>query len=731
MFTKILIANRGEIACRVAATARRLGVRTVAVYSDADAHAKHVMACDEAVHIGGSAPKDSYLQWQRIIDAAQATGAQAIHPGYGFLSENEAFAKACFDAGLVFIGPPASAILAMGLKAESKRLMAQAGVPLVPGYQGEDQDPALLQKEADRIGYPVLIKASAGGGGKGMRDVHKSADFAAALASCKREAANSFGNDAVLVEKLVQQPRHIEIQIFGDTQGNYVYLFERDCSVQRRHQKVLEEAPAPGMTPTLRQQMGEAAVAAARAVGYVGAGTVEFIVEQIGGYGLGGADEGFAAGPPQGETAPSGGSEARVAAQHGGRDFAAGPPQGETAPSGGSDPAQRRSVGARFYFMEMNTRLQVEHPVTEAISGQDLVEWQLCVAAGQPLPLKQDELRIHGHAIEARICAENPDKDFLPATGTLHVYRKPAHTAFAIGPTRVDDGVRQGDAISPFYDSMIAKLIVHGDTREQALGLLDAALAQTHIVGVQTNVQFLRRVLATTSFSQARLDTALILREKDRLFHQDPLGVQLAVAAAVAQAMLDERASQGCDPFSRRDGFRSHGVALRRIDYDYQGQPVVAKLRYLDDGLSLQVGDAPAAALDFQPVDAGRIDVRYQGRRQVLRVDRRGAVAHIFGSDGAAQITELDPLAAAGEGAGEGGRLTAPMPGKVVSIAVKAGDTVSKGQPLAVMEAMKMEHTIAAPQDGVVGEVLYAPGDQVAEGAELLRLAAAADGQSA
>ncbi len=668
MFTKILIANRGEIACRVAATARRLGVRTVAVYSDADAHAKHVMACDEAVHIGASAPKDSYLQWQRIIDAAQATGAQAIHPGYGFLSENEHFARACADAGLVFIGPPASAILAMGLKAESKRLMAKAGVPLVPGYQGEDQDPALLQKEADRIGYPVLIKASAGGGGKGMRDVYKSADFAAALASCKREAANSFGNDAVLVEKLVQQPRHIEIQIFGDTQGNYVYLFERDCSVQRRHQKVLEEAPAPGMTPALRQQMGEAAVAAARAVGYVGAGTVEFIVEQPGGY------------------------------EH---------------------PEQMK-----FFFMEMNTRLQVEHPVTEAISGQDLVEWQLRVAAGQPLPCQQAELRIHGHAIEARICAENPDKDFLPATGTLHVYRKPAHASFAIAPTRVDDGVREGDAISPFYDSMIAKLIVHGDTREQALGLLDAALAQTHIVGVQTNVQFLRRVLATPSFSQARLDTALILREKDRLFHQDPLGVELAVAAAVAQAMLNERASQGCDPFSRRDGFRSHGVALRRIDYDYQGQVVVAKLRYLDDGLSLQVGDAPAAALDFQPVDAGRIDVRYQGRRQVLRVDRRDAVAHIFGSDGAAQITELDPLAAAGEGAGEGGRLTAPMPGKVVSIAVKAGDKVSKGQSLAVMEAMKMEHTIAAPQDGVVGEVLYAPGDQVAEGAELLRLQA-------
>ena len=670
MFEKILIANRGEIACRVAATARRLGIKTVAVYSDADAHAKHVMACDEAVHIGASAPKDSYLQWQRIIDAAKATGAQAIHPGYGFLSENEAFAKACADAGVVFIGPPASAILAMGLKAESKRLMAKAGVPLVPGYQGEDQDPALLQREADRIGYPELIKASAGGGGKGMRDVHKSEDFAAALATCKREAINSFGNDAVLVEKLVQQPRHIEIQIFGDTQGNYVYLFERDCSVQRRHQKVLEEAPAPGMTPALRQQMGEAAVAAARAVGYVGAGTVEFIAEQPGGY---------------------------------------------------AHPEQ-----IKFYFMEMNTRLQVEHPVTEAISGQDLVEWQLRVAAGQPLPCKQGDLRIHGHAIEARICAENPDNNFLPATGQLAVYRKPQpHTAFQRSRVRIDDGVREGGEISPFYDSMIAKLIVHGDTREQALGLLDAALAQTHIVGVQTNVQFLRRVLATPSFSQARLDTALIEREQARLFNQDPLGVELAVAAAAAHAVLGERASEGSDPFSRRDGFRSHGVASRRIDYDYQGQGVVAKLRYLDDGPSLQVGDAPAAALDFTAQGEGAdapIDVRYNGRRQVLRVYRRGDVLHIFGDAGATQVAELDPLASAGEGTGEGGRLTAPMPGKVVSIAVKAGDKVSKGQPLAVMEAMKMEHTIAAPQDGVVGEVLYGPGDQVAEGAELLRL---------
>ena len=670
MFTKILIANRGEIACRVAATARRMGVKTVAVYSDADAHAKHVMACDEAVHIGASAPKESYLQWQRIIDAAQATGAQAVHPGYGFLSENEDFAQACHDAGLVFIGPPASAINAMGLKAESKRLMEAAQVPLVPGYHGADQDPALLQREADRIGYPVLIKASAGGGGKGLRAVERSEDFAAALASCQREAINSFGDDAVLVEKYVQRPRHIEIQVFGDTHGSCVYLFERDCSVQRRHQKVLEEAPAPGMTPALRQRMGEAAVAAARAVGYVGAGTVEFIVEQPGGY--------------------------------------------------------DKPEDMKFYFMEMNTRLQVEHPVTEAITGQDLVEWQLRVAAGQPLPLKQDELLIDGHAIEARICAENPDNHFLPATGTLHVYRKPPHAAFEFGAVRVDDGVREGDAISPFYDSMIAKLIVWGETRQEALARLDAALAATHIAGLQTNVQFLRHVLTTESFAQARLDTALIQREGAQLFQQDKVGRDMAVAAAVAHTVLVERAAETGDPFSRSDGFRSHGVATRRIDLEYQGQPLVAKLRYLDDGLQLQVGEGEARPLSLTAQPDGRIDLRYGGARDLVQVYALGEVEHVFGTRGAVQVTELDVLARAQEGAGEGGRLTAPMPGKVVSIAVKAGDKVSKGQPLAVMEAMKMEHTIAAPQDGVVGEVLYAPGDQVTEGAELLRLSAGA-----
>jgi 3-methylcrotonyl-CoA carboxylase alpha subunit len=680
MFHKILIANRGEIACRVAATARRLGVKTVAVYSDADAKAKHVAACDEAVYIGGSAPKDSYLQWQRILDAARATGAQAVHPGYGFLSENEDFAQACVAAGLVFIGPPASAIQAMGLKAESKQLMEKAGVPLVPGYHGADQDLGLLKREADRIGYPVLIKASAGGGGKGMRAVDKAEDFDAALASCKREATNSFGDDAVLIEKYVQRPRHIEIQVFGDSHGNYVYLFERDCSVQRRHQKVLEEAPAPGMTKELRAQMGEAAVAAARAVNYVGAGTVEFIVEQA------------------------------------------------------ADGAMR------FFFMEMNTRLQVEHPVTEAISGQDLVEWQLRVASGEPLPLAQDQLQITGHAIEARICAENPDNNFLPATGTLQVARWPAHVAFArnadaqpfhdAAPVRIDAGVREGDAISPFYDSMIAKLIVHGDTREQALARLDAALARTHIVGLATNVQFLRHVVHSKSFSQADLDTALIPREAAVLFKQEKLGLAFTVACAVAHTLAGEQqlerqaAQQGwTDPWSRRDSWRSHGDFRRRFDFEFHGEKLVAHLSYLHDGgLHLAVGDA-AGTLQFSSAGAG-LDVLFMGQRQQVSVYHSGEVNHVFGSAGATQITVVDALAHAGDTQAEGGRLTAPMPGKVVSFAVKAGDQVKRGQALAVMDAMKMEHTIAAPMDGTVTELLYAPGDQVVEGAELLKLTA-------
>ncbi|MFZ3139373.1 acetyl/propionyl/methylcrotonyl-CoA carboxylase subunit alpha [Polaromonas sp.] len=662
MFKKILIANRGEIACRVAATARRMAIQTVAVYSDADAEAKHVGFCDESVHIGGSAPKDSYLRWEKIIEAAKATGAEAIHPGYGFLSENEDFARACTEAGLVFIGPPASAIKAMGLKAESKRLMEKAGVPLVPGYHGADQDPVMLKHEADRIGYPVLIKASAGGGGKGMRAVEKSEDFALALASCKREAINSFGNDTVLVEKYAQRPRHIEIQVFGDMHGNYVYLFERDCSVQRRHQKVLEEAPAPGLSPEMRQQMGLAAVAAARAVNYVGAGTVEFIVEQ------------------------------------------------------------RADGSMNFFFMEMNTRLQVEHPVTEAITGLDLVEWQLRVASGQPLPLAQEQLKINGHAIEARICAENPDNNFLPTTGTLQVYDKPVCTAFERGMVRIDDGVRQGDTISPFYDSMVAKLIVHGQTREEALARLDEALAQTRIVGLATNVQFLRYVVRSPSFAQADLDTALIPREEAVLFKQEPVGLPMAAASAIAQTLLSEKAAEGRDPFSRRDGWQTHGVTQRPFEFEFRGEPAKAALTYGHDGaLQLTVGDV-SGLLVFARGAQG-IDIQFAGQRLTAAVYTQGEVDHVFTARGATQITAIDLLAHAGESHAEGGRLTAPMPGKILSFSVKAGDKVSKGQPLAVMEAMKMEHTIAAPADGVVEELMYAPGDQVTEGSELLKIA--------
>ncbi len=680
MFKKILIANRGEIACRVAATARRMAIKTVAVYSDADDSARHVRFCDEAVHIGGSAPKDSYLRWERIIAAAKATGAQAIHPGYGFLSENEEFAQACLDAGLVFIGPPASAIKAMGLKAESKQLMEKAGVPLVPGYHGSDQAPALLQREADRIGYPVLIKASAGGGGKGMRAVSRPEDFDAALASCKREAITSFGDDAVLVEKYAQRPRHIEIQVFGDSHGNYVYLFERDCSVQRRHQKVLEEAPAPGMTPAMREQMGQAAVAAARAVNYVGAGTVEFIVEQ------------------------------------------------------------RADGSMNFFFMEMNTRLQVEHPVTEAITGLDLVEWQLRVASGEPLPLRQEQLRINGHAIEARICAENPDNNFLPVTGTLQVLRLPPCVAFLPPlpqgedggrgqPIRVDSGIREGDAVSPFYDSMLAKLIVHGQTREEALARLDAALAQTRIVGLNTNVQFLRYVVRSSSFAQANLDTALIQREETVVFNQEPIGLAMTAATAVAQALLGEQASEGADPFSRRDGWQLHGVTQRRFEFEFHGEPARADLRYLHDGaLWLEVGEVSGPLVFSRVEDAqGNIDVHFAGQRLTAAVYRQSSqldeVDHVFSERGATQITTIDSLAHAGQSHAETGRLTAPMPGKVVSFAVSVGDKVGKGQTLAVMEAMKMEHTIAAPADGIVQELLYSPGDQVAEGAELLKMA--------
>jgi 3-methylcrotonyl-CoA carboxylase alpha subunit len=662
MFHKILIANRGEIACRVAATAARLGVRTVAVYSDADALAAHVQACDEAVHIGGAAVADSYLQWQRILDAAVQTGAQAVHPGYGFLSENADFANACAKAGLVFIGPGVAAIEAMGLKAASKQLMEKAGVPLVPGYHEADQSPALLASEARRIGFPVLIKASAGGGGKGMRIVHQAADFDEALASCQREAKNSFGDDAVLIEKYVQRPRHIEIQVFGDTHGNVIHLHERDCSVQRRHQKVLEESPAPGLTQDMRERMGAAAVAAAKAVNYVGAGTVEFIVEQ-------------------------------------------------------SD------RGMDFFFMEMNTRLQVEHPVTEAVTGLDLVEWQLRIASGERLPLTQAQVKVHGHAIEARICAETPDNDFLPAIGLLHVLQTPPASRFLVSDVRWDSGVRQGDSISPYYDSMIAKLIVHGETREQALAQLDMALAQLHIVGVQNNVAFVRRVIRTDSFAQAHLDTALIEREKAVLFHQQTVSTQQCIAAVVAALLRDEQhGSDGwIDPWSVRQSWLMQGRSVRNFQFDSQSVTHAAALTSLvRGGMRLQIA-GHEAVFNWRDV-AGQLQVTWGEQHLRCHVYADASHWHVFTDAGEASLHLSDLLAYETQDAAIGGNLAAPMPGKLLSFAVKTGDKVVAGQAVAVMEAMKMEHTVAAPGNGTVAELLYAPGDQVAEGAPLLRL---------
>lgn len=688
MFTKILIANRGEIACRVAATAKRLGIRTVAVYSDADREAKHVAVCDEAIYLGGSAPKDSYLKGDAIIAIARKTGAQAIHPGYGFLSENADFAQACQDAGLVFIGPSAEAIRAMGGKSESKRLMETAGVPLIPGYHGDNQDVTFLQQQADSIGYPVLIKASAGGGGKGMRIVEQSQDFADLLDSCRREAITSFGNDQVLVEKYALKPRHIEIQVFGDTHGNYVHLFERDCSVQRRHQKVLEEAPAPGVDTAMREAMGTAAIEAARAVNYVGAGTVEFIVEQ-------------------------------------------------------------REGSMNFYFMEMNTRLQVEHPVSEAITGVDLVEWQLLVAAGQPLPKTQDELAINGHAIEARICAENPDNNFLPATGTLFTYQKPEHSTFEIDDVRIDDGVREGDVISPFYDSMIAKLIVHAPTREQALARLDQALAQTRIVGLPNNVAFLRYILNTDSFSNANLDTALIEREREVLFNQHPLNLSTLAVTAIVQQLASEAAAQSTDldPFSQATGFRAYSDYTRSFHLVYDEQSYHARISDWHNakgingkkgtdtlshfGLIIEKGidnkDEPAETvyegqISYVSTDAHNHTLWLENARISAQSWVHNETVYVFTDMGRDEITLIDIMAHVGEDTAAVGSLKSPMPGQVVAFKVAVGDTVKKGEPLAVIEAMKIEHTITAPTDGVVAELLFAAGDVVADGDELLRI---------
>ncbi len=662
MFAKLLIANRGEIACRVIRTARRMGIATVAVYSDADANARHVRLADEAVRIGPAPARESYLVGDRIVEAAKATGAQAIHPGYGFLSENEDFAEACARAGIVFVGPPVAAIRAMGSKSAAKALMEKAGVPLTPGYHGDDQDPARLHAEADRIGYPVLIKASAGGGGKGMRRVDASADFDAALASCRREAASSFGDDRVLVEQYVLKPRHIEIQVFGDTHGDVVHLFERDCSVQRRHQKVLEEAPAPGMTAERRAAMGRAAVEAAKAVGYVGAGTVEFISNQDG----------------------------------------------------------------SFYFMEMNTRLQVEHPVTEMITGLDLVEWQLRVADGEPLPLRQDQLSITGHAIEARIYAEDPDRGFLPSTGRLVHLAPPPES----GDVRVDTGVEQGDAITPFYDPMIAKLIVHGPDRAAALATMHRALAAYRIVGVANNVAFLDRLVGTASFANADLDTGLIEREGAALF--PPPAAPSADAwrlAALAQLKREARAASDAaasapdrdSPWRVLDGWRLNGATRRTmmLRADGASDATTVLVETTGDDARLSIDGATTVARGTLS-DDGRLDAVLDGRTLRAHVVFAGPRLHVFAGGRASTIALVDPLESGATHEEAEHELKAPMPGKVIALVATPGVAVEKGAPLLVLEAMKMEHTIAAPSNGVVVAFHYAPGDQVGEGADLV-----------
>jgi 3-methylcrotonyl-CoA carboxylase alpha subunit len=648
---RLLIANRGEIACRIARTAKRMGIRTIAVYSDADADALHVRSCDEAQGIGGLTAAESYLRIDAIIAAARRSAAQAIHPGYGFLSENPLLAERCEREGLVFVGPPAAAIRVMGSKSAAKALLEQAGIALTPGYHGADQDPDVLRGAADRIGYPVLIKASSGGGGRGIRRVENAADFASALLSCKREASASFGDDHVLIEKYVQQPRHIEFQIFADRHGQCVHLFERDCSVQRRHQKVLEEAPAPGMTPERRAAMGAVAVRAATAVGYVGAGTVEFIV----------------------------------------------------APDG------------TYYFMEMNTRLQVEHPVTEMITGLDLVEWQLRVAAGERLPRTQEQLSLTGHAIEARIAAEDPDRGFLPAIGKLDYYCTPPQTA----ALRIDTGVAQGSTITPYYDSLLAKLIIWGEDRASALGRMRDALADFHLVGVANNVEFLGRLVTSPSFTAANLDTGLIEREHATLFAANSEPPAQAWLAAAAATLLRLDPGQYPSPWETRDGWRLGHRAHRQLVFRCGEVDRSIEVQYEPGGWQLTIAGCPTAVSGafrtpstlILGLDGARFEVmahRYAGAEYVSWQGRTH-VLHI-----------VDPLAPAAvvEGAARG--LRAPMPGRILELVAVPGAIVPKGAPLLVLEAMKIEHTILAPAAGVLKAFRVAAGEQVAEGAELV-----------
>ena len=633
MLTSLLIANRGEIACRIIRTARALGIRTVAVYSDADANALHVRQADEAVHIGASPARESYLVGDRIIAAAKQTGAEAIHPGYGFLSENADFAQAVLDAGLIWVGPNPDSIRAMGLKDAAKQRMIAAGVPVTPGYLGEDQSPERLKAEADAIGYPVLIKAVAGGGGKGMRRVDTAAEFADALVSCQREAASSVGNTDVLIEKYILSPRHIEVQVFGDSHGNVVHLFERDCSLQRRHQKVIEEAPAPGMDAATREAICAAAVKAAKAVDYVGAGTIEFIAD---------ASEGLRA--------------------------------------------------DRIWFMEMNTRLQVEHPVTEEITGQDLVEWQLRVASGEPLPKRQDELAIDGWAMEARLYAEDPAKGFLPSIGTLERFSLSEYEC------RVETGYAQGDTVSPYYDPMIAKLIVHGSDRSEAIERLRSATGYGVVWPVKTNGYFLVRCLQDTGFRDGEIDTGLIERSQDRLTVSsvpDMNAIAIGANELLRRSANPERALRP----SRGTELRQNG----QLGFRLNARPRLS-MTVLVDGQAVEVpledrGGHIANTIDW--VDDGVL---------------------VSNEDG--QLFHFRPLTARGNAAGAAGdgAILSPMPGRIIAVDVTAGDTVAKGQKLVTLEAMKMEHSLTAPFDGVVADLNAVEGGQVTEGTMLVRI---------
>ncbi len=653
--SKILIANRGEIACRVIRTAKNLGFGTVAVYSDADRNALHVSMADEAIHLGEASASASYLDAAKVIDAANRAGADAVHPGYGFLSENAEFARACTAAGIVFIGPPVEAILSMGSKSAAKSIMQQAEVPLLPGYHGDDQDPGLLRTEAEKIGYPVLLKAAAGGGGKGMRIVGSDAEFSEGLAAARREAANAFGDELMLVEKYLEAPRHVEIQVFCDQHGNGVYLNERDCSVQRRHQKIIEEAPAPGLSAELRVEMGEAALRCAQAIGYVGAGTVEFLL----------ADDG------------------------------------------------------RFYFMEMNTRLQVEHPVTEMITGYDLVEWQIRVASGEPLPATQAEVPLKGHAFEARIYAEDPDQDFLPQTGRLSFVETPLESVHV----RIDTGVVQGDEISIYYDPMISKLIVWDRDRASALQRLREALAAYHIGGVTTNVGFLYNLAGSPAFQNAELDTGFIDKHREALFSADDRDTRFALGAAVAYLILSNRGvsapSDPHSPWARTDAWRLNEPHIQVLDVLLDGQEYGVAVEHTAPGVFEATSEFGSQRIQGS-VEGDQLTVTVDGHARRLTVAEDGSDLLLFGLGHAFRIRRALPATGEEDAAVDEAGLQAPMNGTIVSLLVEVETRVEAGASLLVMEAMKMEHTIKAPSAGCVRAFHFNPGDLVEGGASLL-----------